>query len=142
MRRSQFPPATNQQSHDRVAIQDAISIMSDVNAKENLQREREKLVGLTVERERIETEIAKTKRRIAAWAELAEDGDLALPPIDLDLGGLTDACTTVLRGSRKDWLNTSEIQRALKELGFPIDTYKAPNASIATTVNRLVHGYT
>ena len=40
--------------------------------------------------------------------------------------------------SRKEWLNTGEIQRALKELGFPIDTYKAPNASITTTVNRLV----
>ena len=115
------------------------STMSEVNAKEHLEKEREnKLAALMLEQERIAVEIAKTKRRMAAWAELAEESDIALPPLDLDLGGLTEACMTVLRGSRKEWLNTGEIQRALKELGFPIDTDKAPNASIATTVNRMV----
>lgn len=113
------------------------SIMSEVNAKLQMGYEQEKLANLLAERERLEIEIAKTKRRIAAWAELCSDSDLE-SPIDLDLGGLTEACTTVLRGTRKDWLNTAEIQTALKELGFPIHTYKAPSASIATTVNRLV----
>jgi hypothetical protein len=112
-------------------------MMDEVNTKEHLEKERKKLAALMLEQERVAVEIAKTKRRMAAWAELGEENDVALPPLDLDLGGLTEACMTVLRGSRKEWLNTGEIQRALKELGFPIDTYKAPNASIATTVNRM-----
>jgi hypothetical protein len=112
--------------------------MATIQIGAQLDKERKKLAELTALRERIEIEIAKTKRKVAAWAELCEECDTAGPPIDLDLGGLTQACITALRGSRKEWLNTTEIQAALKELGFPISQYKAPNASIATTVNRLV----
>ena len=35
-------------------------------------------------------------------------------------------------------MTIAEIQQAIKELGFPLDKYKAPTASITTTVNRLV----
>src|SRR5208283_5985031 len=60
-----------------------------------------------------------------------------VPGFDLDLGGLTDACRTVMRGSRKAWMTIAEIQEGLRELGFPLKDYKAPTASITTTVNRL-----
>ena len=76
--------------------------MSEVNTKEHLEKERKKLAALMLEQERIAVEIAKTKRRMAAWAELAEESDVALPPLDLDLGGLTEACTTVLQGLERN----------------------------------------
>lgn len=107
------------------------------NYKEDLRHEKAKLAGMMAALENLETDIAKQKRKVAALAELCGENEFSELAVDLDLGGLTDACTTVLRGSRKEWLNTGEIQIALKELGFPIHTYKAPNASIATTVNRL-----
>lgn len=111
--------------------------------KDDLKQAQIKLNSLLATLENLETDIARQKRKVAALAELcsAED-DVVTSVVDLDLGGLTNACITVLRGSRKEWLNTSEVQTALKELGFPISTYKAPNASIATTLNRLVeNGY-
>ncbi len=108
--------------------------------RQDLQDAKSKLDELLALREQVETKIARQKRRVAALAELCaadDSSDSNDSPIDLELGGLTEACITVLRGSRKEWLNTSEIQRGLEELGFPIRTYKAPGASIATTINRL-----
>jgi hypothetical protein len=105
--------------------------------EKDLKQAKDELANMLAGRERMEIEIARQKRKVAALAELCDESDIADQLIDLELGGLTEACTTVLRGSRKEWLNTSEIQSALKELGFPISAYKAPNASIATTVNRL-----
>ena len=95
-------------------------------------------------KERLEVDIAKQRRKVAAWQELcATEGDEDVPMSPqmeslLDLGGLTEAVKTVLRGSRKKRLNTTEIMNGLRELGFPLDKYKAPMASITTTVNRLV----
>ncbi len=107
--------------------------------KDELLKEQRELERLLLLQEQTETAIARCKRRIAAWRELMDDsGAGAL--LDLDLGGLTDVCRTVLRASRKEWMTTAEIQQAIKELGFPLDKYKAPAASILTTVNRLVEG--
>jgi hypothetical protein len=106
--------------------------------KQDLNQAKAKLITLIQARENIENDIARQKRKVAALAELCNESEFSEAIADLDLGGLSEACTTVLRGTRKDWLNISEIQTALKELGFPIHTYKAASASIATTVNRLV----
>lgn len=111
-----------------------------VSPQEERKKEQEKYTRLLLERERIETEIAKAKRRIAAWTELCDDTDTGELVPDLDLGGLTEACRTVLRSSRKGWMTTADIQNDLRELGFPLADYKAPAASILTTVNRLVEG--
>lgn len=108
---------------------------SEAQYRRDLQEAQKELARLVDESEKIETQIARTKRRIALLAELS--GEDATAP-DLDLGGLTDACETALRASRKEWMNTTEIMSALKELGFPIANYKAPMASITTTVNRMV----
>jgi hypothetical protein len=117
-------------------------IMTDVRSE--LQSAINQLTALLEQKERIEVDIAKQRRKVAAWQELcaAEEDDVpdALSYVEslLDLGGLTEAIKTVLRGSRKEWMNTSEIMIALRELGFPLEKYKAPMASITTTVNRLV----
>jgi len=39
-----------------------------------------------------------------------------------------------------EWMTTADIQVALRELGFDMGRYKAPHASIMTTVNRLADG--
>ena len=106
--------------------------------QEQLAKEEKELQRLLHVREEIEIAIAKTKRRIAAWAELCDDTETGELVVELNLGGLTEACRTVLRSSRKTWLTISEIQEGLRELRFPLCDYKAPTASITTTVNRLV----
>lgn len=111
-----------------------------------LQKAREELAQLIRKREDIEVDIARQKRKVAAWAEVCDEGEVTessnalAMAIGLDLGGLTDACRTAMRSSRKEWMTVTEIQEALKELGFPLEKYKAPIASITTTVNRLVDG--
>jgi hypothetical protein len=111
-----------------------------MNAKAELEKEQRVLEQLLKDQEAIEAAIARAKRRVAACKELLDDtetGEL-VSKIDLDLGGLTDVCRTAMRASRKEWMTTAEIQQAVKELGFPLNDYKAPAASITTTVNRLV----
>jgi hypothetical protein len=108
------------------------------NYQKDLQSAKDKLAELLINKEHIEVQIARQKRRVAALAELCNADEASESEADLDLGGLTEACTTVLRGTRKEWLNTAEILMALKELGFQLGHYKAPIASITTTVNRLV----
>jgi hypothetical protein len=105
--------------------------------KRDLKMAQESLALLLEQREEIETQIARAKRKIALLSELGdESGDRKIP--DLDLGGLTEACSTVLRASRKDWMTAGDIQAALKEMGFSLEKYKAPASTITTTVNRLV----
>lgn len=96
------------------------------------------LSKMLVEQEQLEVQIAKTKRKVALLSQLCDETDTLAPIPDLDLGGLTEACRTVLRASRKEWMNSTEIKNGLAELGFPLDKYKAPMASITTTVNRMV----
>ena len=111
--------------------------MVDVDTRRELEKAAEKLKHLFEQREQIEVEIARQQRKVAAWAELCNDSAYT-EALDLGLGGLSHACRTALRASRKGWMNTTEIMTALRELGFPLQKYKAPMASITTTVNRLV----
>jgi len=109
----------------------------------DLKEAREELGQMLAHREQVEIEIARQRRKVAALSELCEESDFAnsvdlLAAMGLEIGGLSDACRTALRASRKQWMTVAEIQEALKELGFPLDKYKAAAASITTTVNRLV----
>lgn len=99
----------------------------------------EALSRMLEQQEELEIQIARTKRKIALLSQLCEETDTLAPIPDLDLGGLTEACATVLRASRKEWMNTTEIKNGLQELGFSLEKYKAPMASITTTVNRMVN---
>jgi len=124
--------------------------MGTVDTKQELKQAINKLANLLNKKELIESEIAKQRRKVAAWQELcATDNDNALDvgliacgnafkDSVLDLGGLTEACRTVLRGSRIEWMTITEIQSELKQLGFALEKYKAPAASITTTINRMV----
>jgi hypothetical protein len=105
--------------------------------RRDLEEAQSDLLELLMEREDLEQRIAKAKRRAALLAQLAEDNEAAEGVVDLDLRGLRDVCMTALRASRKEWMTIAEIQSAINELGFPLQEYKAPTASITTTVNRL-----
>lgn len=111
--------------------------MGSKDYRNDLHEEREKLAQLLKSQEEMEVKIARQKKRVAALAELCDESEFTDQVLDLELGGLTDVCRTAMRGSRKEWMTIPEIQEAVKELGFPLHTYKAPAASITTTVNRL-----
>jgi hypothetical protein len=113
--------------------------------RKDLQKARETLATLLRKREEIEISIAKQRRKVAAWSELCEESEFSeahytLADLDgkMHLGGWSAACRTALRSAFDKWMTVSEIQERLRELGFPLDKYKAPAASITTTVNRLV----
>ncbi len=114
------------------------------NYQNDLRLSRDELADLLRERERIEIEVARQRRKVAALAELCDEGTGDEPANSiamrdgLGLGGLTAACRTAFRASRKERMTIAEIQKVLKELGFPLAKYKAPAASITTTVNRMV----
>jgi len=104
----------------------------------DLKEAKDELSQLLASKEQIEIEIARQKRKVAALAELCGEGDFSEMSVDLDLGGLSEACATVLRGSREISLTAAQIMSELRELGFDLEKYKAPLASITTTVNRMV----
>ena len=107
---------------------------------DDLVQAMDELAKMVAHREELEVQIARTKRKVALLSQLCDETDQLAPIPDLDLGGLTDACRTVLRGSRKEWMTATEIQGGLKGLGFPLEKYKAPYASITTTVSRMAEG--
>jgi hypothetical protein len=102
--------------------------------QQDLLDAKEKLGLFLMWRDCLETLIARTKRKIALLTELSAEST-GVP--DLGMGGLQDACITVLRSSKREWLTVAEIQSELREFGFPMEEYKAPQASVATTINRL-----
>jgi hypothetical protein len=105
--------------------------------KKEIEKEQKEIERLLELKEQTEVAIARAKRRLAAWMEILDDTESGELVPELGLGGLTDACRTVLRSSRKQKITVAEIQADLRKLGFPLDEYKAPAASITTTVNRL-----
>ena len=115
-----------------------LSMTIEDQYRRDLNEAQKHLDDLLRQREKLEVLIAKQKRRISALAELCEDERSTIQPAIVELGGLTEACITALRASHKDGISVAEIQNTLKELGFPLKEYKAPLASITTTVNRLV----
>jgi Cdc6-like AAA superfamily ATPase len=111
--------------------------MEQIDTRKGLEAAVAKLKRLLEDKERIEVEIARQQRKVVAWAEICDDSAYA-DPFDLGLTGLSDACRSALRGSRVEWMTTADIVTALREVGFSLDKYKAPMASIITTVNRMV----
>jgi hypothetical protein len=98
----------------------------------------ETLAKLLQQRDDLEITIARQRKRAAALAELCDESEFG-KPFDFNLGGLTEVCRTAMRASRKEWMTIANIQQAIKEIGYPLDKYKAPTASIMTTINRMVN---
>lgn len=104
----------------------------------------QQLALLLEEREQVEVKIARQRQKVAALDLLASQEDDSIPDsaeeyLDtlLDRNGLTSAVCTVMRGNL-GWMTISQIQTELQKFGVDLSKYKAPAASITTTVNRLV----
>jgi hypothetical protein len=106
--------------------------------QDDLHREKRELAAMLREDEEMHVRIARKKRRIAALAELCSDSGLADQSQEFELGGISDAVRSVMRSSRKEWLNVGEIKSGLEEFGFPVKDYKSPIATIITVLKRLV----
>jgi len=91
------------------------------------------LLAMTSEREKLETRIAKQKKRVAALYELA-DIEEASGPISGLVEGLTDACRVVFRAAEKP-LTPAEIRDRVQALGLPPQANLL--ASIHTTIKRM-----
>lgn len=115
-----------------------LSMDTKTNYRTDLEQAQDELIELVRQREILEQKIAKLKRRAALLAQLCEQEEAAQGIIDLDLRGLIDVCRTAMRASVKEWMTISDIEEIIKQLGFPVHEYKAPTASITTTVNRIV----
>jgi len=89
---------------------------------------------MTEEREKLETQIARQKKRVAALAELArlDDED---PSATVLVDGITDACRTVLRGAERP-LYPIEVSQRVEALGLA--PQKNLLASVHTVLKRLV----
>lgn len=89
-------------------------------------------------REKLEVEIAKERRKVAALSDLnnqSEGGnDMTL---ELDLGGLTNACRCALRAAGPRGLTPTELRDSLKQLRFPIQKYENCMAAVHTILKRL-----
>jgi hypothetical protein len=91
------------------------------------------LLGMASEREKLETRIAKQKKRVAALYELAQiDGDGG--PIPGLVEGITDACRVVFRAAEKP-LVQAEVRDRVQSLGLPQQANLL--ASIHTTIKRM-----
>jgi len=103
------------------------------NYESDLKRAVEELGKLEARRERIEIEIAKSKKRVAALSDLvvAEGGSGAGVGL---VQGLTDACRTVLRAAGRSMLPI-EVRDAVLRLGLPDQVNLL--ASVYTALRRL-----
>jgi hypothetical protein len=52
--------------------------------------------------------------------------------------GITDATRKVLSLESEEWMSVSEIKTKMTDLGYDFSKYSAPDASIHTTLKRLV----
>lgn len=116
--------------------------MGRVDIKHELQEAIRDLASLLDDKQHLEVQIAKQRRKVAAWEALIETDDeespVGIAPENLFAEqGLSDACRTVIQG-QSGWMTLYEIRLGLQAIGFDLTKYKAVEASIATTVNRLV----
>ena len=105
--------------------------------KSELERERVLLAELFRQREELATRIVKQQTRVAALAALSEESEEVDEMLEMDLGGLTNACRTAFRAAGNRGLMPTEVRGALEQLRFPTREYKNILSSIHTVVRRL-----
>jgi hypothetical protein len=91
------------------------------------------LLDMAAEREALETQIAKQKKRVAALYELVKTDDNAAA-IDGLVEGMTDACRVVFRAAEKP-LTPAEVRDRVQALGIPPQSNLL--ASVHTTIKRM-----
>jgi len=106
-------------------------------SRDELSVARDELAQMFAEREALEVEIAKQQRRIAALAELVNEGEEVDELLELNLGGLSDAVRSVFRAASAEGLTPTETRDRLTHLHFPVNEYKNFLASLHVVLKRL-----
>lgn len=106
--------------------------------KTDLEQARIRLAELLRRREILDIQIAKQQRQVASLATLADESEETDQVLEMGLGGLTEACRTVLRAAGNRGLEPMEVRKELRHFHFPIDEYSNAMASIHTVLKRLV----
>jgi hypothetical protein len=114
-----------------------IDVLMADRYKSDLNHEREMLVDLLSQRERLEKKIARQLTRVGALAALSEEGEGVGEIMETELGGLTNACRVAFRAAGNRGLMPTEVRGALEQLRFPTRTHKNILASIHTVIRRL-----
>lgn len=94
-----------------------------------------KLAEMLTYREAVEFQIAKQREKVAALAVLA--GESEEDSFEKMAIGLTAACRAAFRAAGQRGLMPTELRDAVKKLGFPIETYSNPMASLHAVIGRL-----
>lgn len=92
------------------------------------------LAKLYEQRQSLEVEIAKQQQRVSALAVLADEVDQTFERMGL---GLTAACRAAFRAAGSRGLMPTELRDSLKRMGFALDKYTNPMASIHAVIRRL-----
>ena len=108
-----------------------------MTTRNELESARQLVAKLAEQREELDIEIAKAKRKVAALAELVDETGETDNLLELNFSGLTDACRTALQSSKRP-LSITGLQAMLEFFEFPIETYKSPLATIQTTIRRMM----
>lgn len=102
--------------------------------KADLGDARMKLAEMLTCRETVEFQIAKQREKVAALAVLAGESEDTFEKMAM---GLTAACRAAFRAAGQRGLMPTELRDAVKKLGFPIETYSNPMASLHAVIRRL-----
>jgi hypothetical protein len=106
--------------------------------KRDLRKARDVLRDLMGSMERLEVQIAKQRRKVAALVVLGEQNEEEDDMnVELRLDGLTNACRSALRAAGPRGLTRIELRESLRQLNFPIQEYQNGMAAIHTILKRL-----
>lgn len=92
------------------------------------------LAKLYEQRQNLDMEIAKQQQRVSALALLADEVDQTFEKMAL---GLTAACRAAFRAAGSRGLMPTELRDSLKRMGFAVNKYTNPMASIHAVIRRL-----
>ena len=101
--------------------------------KADLAKATRELEQMIADREELETQIARQKRKVAALHELADPGEESLAVTGL-VDGITDACRVVFRAFDRPLLPV-EVRDRVQSLGLPPQSNLL--ASVHTTIRRM-----
>ena len=92
------------------------------------------LAKMYEKRQKLDIGIAKQQQRVSALALLAGEVDETFEKMAL---GLTAACRAAFRAAGPQGLMPTELRDSLKRMGFALDKYSNPMASIHAVIRRL-----
>jgi hypothetical protein len=99
-------------------------------------------LALEARRAEVETTLAEIATQIARLQEtldgIAPLAGLSFYEESISKLGLTEAARRILELQKEDWLSVGDIKTKLTDLGYDLSKYSAPDASIHTTLRRLV----